>query len=227
MFQKILYMYMLLPFVLLLLSPLFISDIISKPILVSESTVSVISDITMQSANVTSVPICTSVCRNQCRAFFYQPSTLLHNGVNICKLRVHCHDVCNIAPSTCMPANFVKIKSNAIRSNVHKTVVSYQKVQSFCSDVVAQNVNVISSPACKVVYFKKYHYVLPIKSFLLETYPFTVALSARLLSSSSLSPSSLLSPLLLSSISTSPSSSPLSSSLTFSINSPSSSSSSP
>ena len=223
MFQKILYMYMLLPFVLLVLSPLFISDNISKPILVSESTVSVISDITMQSVNVTSVPICTSVCRNQCRAFFYQPSTLLHNGVNICKLRVHCHDVCNIAPSTCMPANFVKIKSNAIRSNVHKTVVSYQKVQSFCSNVVAQNVNVISSPACKVVYFKKYHYVLPIKSFLLETYPFTVAPSARLLSSSSLSPSSLL----LSSISTSPSSSPLSSSLTFSINSPSSSSSSP
>ena len=222
MFQKILYMYMLLPFVLLVLSPLFISDIISKPILVSESTVSVISDITMQSVNVTSVPICTSVCRNQCRAFFYQPSTLLHNGVNICKLRVHCHDVCNIAPSTCMPANFVKIKSNAIRSNVHKTVVSYQKVQSFCSNVVAQNVNVISSPACKVVYFKKYHYVLPIKSFLLETYPFTVTPSARLLSSSSLSPSSLL----LSSISTSPSSSPLSSSLTFSINSPSSSSSS-
>ena len=222
MFQKILYMYMLLPFVLLVLSPLFISDNISKPILVSESTVSVISDITMQSVNVTSVPICTSVCRNQCRAFFYQPSTLLHNGVNICKLRVHCHDVCNIAPSTCMPANFVKIKSNAIRSNVHKTVVSYQKVQSFCSNVVAQNVNVISSPACKVVYFKKYHYVLPIKSFLLETYPFTVTPSARLLSSSSLSPSSLL----LSSISTSPSSSPLSSSLTFSINSPSSSSSS-
>ena len=222
MFQKILYMYMLLPFVLLVLSPLFISDNISKTILVSESTVSVISDITMQSVNVTSVPICTSVCRNQCRAFFYQPSTLLHNGVNICKLRVHCHDVCNIAPSTCMPANFVKIKSNAIRSNVHKTVVSYQKVQSFCSNVVAQNVNVISSPACKVVYFKKYHYVLPIKSFLLETYPFTVTPSARLLSSSSLSPSSLL----LSSISTSPSSSPLSSSLTFSINSPSSSSSS-
>ena len=159
-------------------SPLFILANISKPILVSASTASVISDITMQSVNVISVPICKSVCRNQCRAFFYQPSTLLRRAVNICKLRVHCHDVCNIALSTCMSVNCVKIKLNVIRSNVHKTVASYEKVQSFCSDVVVQNVNVISSPACKIVCFKKHHYVTPIKSLMLETSPFTFTLLA-------------------------------------------------
>ena len=58
-------------------SPLFISANISKSILVTASTVSVISDVTMQSVNVTSVPICRSVCRNQRKAIFYQPSTLL------------------------------------------------------------------------------------------------------------------------------------------------------
>ena len=35
------------------------------------------------------------------------------------------------------------------------TVVSYETVQPFCSDVIVQNVNDISSPACKVVCFKK------------------------------------------------------------------------
>ena len=51
-------------------SPLFISSNISKPILVSASTVSVISDVTMQSVNVTSVRFCRSICRNERRAFF-------------------------------------------------------------------------------------------------------------------------------------------------------------
>ena len=55
-----------------------------------------------------------------------------------------------------MFVNCVKIKLNFTRSNVHKTVVSYEKVQSFCSDVVVKNVNVIYSLACKVVYFKKH-----------------------------------------------------------------------
>ena len=143
-------------------SPLFISANISKPILVSASTVSVISDVTIKSVNATSVPICRSVCKNQHRAFFHQPSTLLCRAVNICKLRVHCHDVYNIAPSTRIFRNFVKIPLKAISSNVHKTVISYKTVQSFCSDVVVQNVNVISSPAYKVVCFKKHHYVSPI-----------------------------------------------------------------
>ena len=43
-------------------------------------------------------------------------------------------------------------------SNVLKTFVSYKTVQLFCSDIVVQNVNVISSPACKVLCFKKHHY---------------------------------------------------------------------
>ena len=92
----------------------------------------------------TSAPICRCV-----RTFFYQPSTLLRHSVNVCKLHVHCHDVCNIAPSTCISVNCVEIPLSVIRSNVQKTVVSYKTVQSFCSNVV-QNVNVISSPACKV-----------------------------------------------------------------------------
>ena len=56
-------------------------------------------------------------------------------------------------------------------SNVHKTVVSYKTVQSFCSDVVVQNVNVISSPICKVLCFKKHHHVSIIKCFTLRYMP--------------------------------------------------------
>ena len=97
--------------------------------------------------------------------------------------------------------------SNAIRTNVHKTVVSYKTVQSFCSDVVVQNVNVISSPTCKVLCFKKHHRISPNKFFVLETSPFAVTPSTKLPLSSPISPpsSSLLS-LSSSSSSTSPSS---------------------
>ena len=113
---------------------------------------------------------------------------------------------------------------NIIRSNVHKTVASYKTVQSLCSDVVVQNVNVISSPTCKVLCFKKHNCVSQIKRFLLETSPFAVTPSTKLPSSSTLSPpSSSLSSL--SSISTSPSSLSSSSS-PLSLNPPSSSSSS-
>ena len=79
----------------------------------------------------------------------------------------------------------------------------YKTVQSFCSDVVEQNVNFISSSACTVLCFKKH--VSTIKCFMLETSSFTVT------SSSPLSPSS-------SSISTSSSSSS-SPSVAFSISS--------
>ena len=97
-------------------------------------------------------------------------------------------------------------------------------MQSFCSDVVVQNVNVISSPTCKVLCFKKHNCVSQIKRFLLETSPFAVTPSTKLPSSSTLSPpSSSLSSL--SSISTSPSSLSSSSS-PLSLNPPSSSSSS-
>ena len=106
-------------------SPLLISANISKPVLVTASTVSVISDVTMQRVNVTSVPVCRSVNKDQRKTFFYQPSTLLHHTVNVCKLHVHFHDVCNIAPPTCISVSGVKILLNVIRSNVHKTVVSY------------------------------------------------------------------------------------------------------
>ena len=116
-------------------SPLLISANISEPVLVTASTVSVISDVTMQSVNVTSVPVCRSVCKNERQIFFYQPSTLLLRAVNVCKVRVHCYDVCNIAPPTCISVNCVEIPLNVIRSNVHETVVSYKTVQSFCSDV--------------------------------------------------------------------------------------------
>ena len=95
-----------------------------------------------------------------------------------------------------------------------------------CSNVVAQNVNVISSPIYKVLCFKKHHCVLPIKCFTLDTSPFAVIPSTKLSSSSILSPpsSSLSSS---SSISTSPSlSSSSSSSSALSLNPPSSSSSS-
>ena len=81
-------------------------------------------------------------------------------------MRVHCHDVCNIAPTTCISVNCVEILLNVIRSNVHKTVVLYKTVQSFCSDVVVENVNVNASPTCKVLCFKKHHRVSPIKCFI-------------------------------------------------------------
>ena len=101
-------------------------------------------------------------------------------------------------------------------------------MQSLCSDVVVQNVNVISSPTCKVLCFKKQHRVSPIKCFMLETSPFAVTPSTKLPSLSTLSPPSL-SLSSLSSISTSPSSlssSSSSSSSPLSLNLPSSSSSS-
>ena len=153
---------------------------------------------------------------------------MLRRTVNVGKLRIHCHDVCNINPPTCISVNCVEILLSIIRSNVHKTVVSYKTVQSFCSDVVVQNVNVISSPTCKVLCFKKHNCVSQIKRFLLETSPFAVTPLTKLPSSSTLSPpSSSLSSL--SSISTSPSSlssSSSSSSSPLSLNSLSSSSSS-
>ena len=74
---------------------------------------------------------------------------MLRRTVNVRELRVHCHDVCNINPPTYISVNCVEIPLNIIRSNVHKTVVSYKTVQSFCSDVVVENVNVISSPIVK------------------------------------------------------------------------------
>ena len=141
---------------------------------------------------------------------------MLRYTVNVCKLRVHCHDVCNIVPPTCISINCVEIPLNFIGSNVHKTVVSYKTVQSFCSDVVVQNVNVISSPTCKVLCFKKHNRVSPIKCFMLETSPFAVIPLTKLPSSSILSPpsSSLSSS---SSISTLPSSSLSSSSAALSL----------
>ena len=154
---------------------------------------------------------------------------MLHRTVNVCKLCVHCHDFCNIAPPTFISVNCFEIPLNVIRSNVHKTVVSYKTVQSLCSDVVVQNVNVISSPTCKVLCFKKNNCVSQIKRFMLETSPFAVTPSTKLPSSSTLSPPSL-SLSSLSSISTSPSSlsssSSSSSSSPLSLNPPSSSSSS-
>ena len=53
-------------------------------------------------------------------------------------------------------------------------------MQSFCSYVAVQNVNVISSPTCKVLCFKKHHRVSPIKCFTLETSPFAVTPSTIL-----------------------------------------------
>ena len=65
----------------------------------------------------------------------------------------------------------------------------YKTVQSFCSDVVEQNVNFISSSACTVLCFKKH--VSTIKCFMLETSSFTVTSSSPLSpSSSSISASS-------------------------------------
>ena len=64
----------------------------------------------------------------------------------------------------------------------------YKTVQSFCSDVVEQNVNFISSSACTVLCFKKH--VSTIKCFMLETSSFTVTSSSPLSPSSSISTSS-------------------------------------
>ena len=114
-----------------------------------------------------------------------------------------------LLPPTCISVNCVKIPLNVIRSNFIN-LVSYNTVQLFCSDVVVQNVNVISSPTCKVLCFKKHHRVSPIKCFMLDKFPFVVTPSTKLPSSSILSsPSSSLSSLSSSSssISTSPSSS--------------------
>ena len=133
----------------------------------------------MQRVNVT---VCRSVCKNQLKTFFYQPSTL-RRTVNVRKLRVPCH-VCNVAPPTRISVNCVEILLNVIRYNVHKTLASYNTVQSFRSDVAVQNVNVISSPTCKVLCFKKYHRVSQIKCFMLETSPFAVTPSTKLPSSS-------------------------------------------
>ena len=107
-------------------SPLLISANISKPVLVTASTVSVISDVTMQSVNATCVPVCRPVSKNQRKTFFYQPSTLLRRTVNVCKLHVNCQ-VCNIAPPTCILVNCVEILLNVIRSTIHKTVVSHNR----------------------------------------------------------------------------------------------------
>ena len=124
------------------------------------------------------------------RHFFYQHSTMLRRTGNVRELRVHCHDVCNINPPTYISVNCVEIPMNIIRSDIHKTIVSYNTVQSFFSDVVAQNVNVISSTICKVLCFKKHHRVSPIKSFTLDTSPLAVIPSTKLPSSSILSPPS-------------------------------------
>ena len=102
------------------------------------------------------------------------------------------------------------------------------RLQFFCFDVVVQNVNAISSPTCKVLCFKKYHRVSPIKCFMLETSPFAVTPSTKLPSSSIQSlPSSSLSSLSSSSLfSASSSSLSSSSSSPLSLNPQSSSSSS-
>ena len=50
--------------------PLLITANISKPVLVTASTVSVIYDVTMQSVNVTSVPVSRPVSKNQRKKFF-------------------------------------------------------------------------------------------------------------------------------------------------------------
>ena len=113
-----------------------------------------------------------SVRKNQRRAFFSQPLTLLCRVVKKCKLHVHGHDVCNIAPPTCISVNFVEIPLNFIRSNIHKTVILYKTVQSLCSDVVVQNVNVIPLVACEVVSFKKHHDDSLVKCFMLKSSPF-------------------------------------------------------
>ena len=83
-------------------SALLVSANISKPVLVTASAVSAISDVTMQNVNVISVPVCRFVCKNQHKTFFYQLSTLLRRTVSVCKLRLHCHDIYNVALPTCI-----------------------------------------------------------------------------------------------------------------------------
>ena len=124
----------------------------------------------MQIVNITSVLVCRSVSRNQYKVFCYQLSTLLLCPVIICKIRVHCHDVRNTAPSRCISVNCVDFPLNVITSNAHKTVVSYKTVESFCSDAVLQNANVVFSPACKTLCFKKHHDVSSIKYFTYHNY---------------------------------------------------------
>ena len=63
-------------------------------------------------------------------------------------------------------------------------------MQLFCSDVVVQNINAISSPTCKVSCFKKHYYASRIKCFMLETTSFAITPSTKLPSSSILSPPS-------------------------------------
>ena len=77
--------------------------------------------------------------------------------------------------------NCFEISLNVISSNVHKTVVLYKAVQSFCSDIVAQNVNVISLPTCKVLCFKNiivFHQSnvrnIPIRSYTINKITFTI-----------------------------------------------------
>ena len=107
MFVKFLNLF--LNFICVVSSAFFFPASINKSILVSDSTISVTSDVTMESVNVTSVPDPRFICRRQCRVFFQQPSSLLLRAVNICKLRVHCHDFCNIAPSKCICVNYVNV----------------------------------------------------------------------------------------------------------------------
>ena len=85
-------------------------------------------------------------------------------------MHVHCH-VCNIVPSICISVNCVEILSELLRLRYINLLFHIKLCDH--SDVVVQNVNVISSPACKIVFFKKRHYVSPIKCFRLETFPFS------------------------------------------------------
>ena len=109
---------------------------------------------------------------------------ICERSLNTCKLPVHCHDVCDKAPPTCIPLNCVEVLLNFITSNVHKTVVFYKTVRPFCSDVSVQNTNVFSSTACKTVCFKNI-IMFHLSSVMLETSPFTVTPSTRLPSLSS------------------------------------------
>ena len=61
-------------FVLLVLpSPSYFRANIGKPVLVTATTVSVTSDVTMQSVNVTSVPVYRSISKKQRKTFFTKP----------------------------------------------------------------------------------------------------------------------------------------------------------
>ena len=88
-------------------SPFLIPANISKPVLVNASTVSVIADVTMQSINITSIPVCRSVSKNQYKTFLLPTLNLVTSHSSWC-----CHDFCNIAPLTCTSGNCVKIPLN-------------------------------------------------------------------------------------------------------------------